>query len=200
MVSVGKREKPTSHRKQNFERIRPAAGEQNCLLKLRTHKRTHAPPARRVLKLNFQRSCSSDPNASHGCEPTPPVGGPIWGRRGLRLWAQTLPSTCMPQFGSWAKRDAGSPPGGLITFPTASSPSWPGPTRQAATSPRPGRLGVSTGRPEQADLLQITILVNCGCSARVERQGCCWQGQRRAEENRERPSAKVKFANGATSS
>ena len=90
-----------------------------------------------------------------------------------------------PQFGSWAERDAGWADD---VSPQARPHGWPGPARNAAT----GRLGVSTGRSEQAYLRAKNGTADCGRSARVG-QGWGWQSQpqRTAEEIRERPAAQI---------
>ena len=117
-------------------------------------KSTRPPLAVHWLEL-AETGCAGIPRARPQCarwvRPHPPAGGPS-GRRGLRPWAQTLPSTCTQSVLHSLGRGPDGTPGGLLTSPAVTSPpaGRAGPTRRAAADPRLGRLGLGPGRPEQA--------------------------------------------------
>ena len=103
------------------------------------------------LGLDVERSRKRDPDAPSGSDPTPPAGGPdretpgyALGRRHSQahLYAKRSSRYGVGQTGrrvGWSRPPVTSPPAGRA-----------GPTRCAAAGRRPGRLGLSPGRPEQA--------------------------------------------------
>ena len=119
-------------------------------------KSTRPPLAVHWLEL-AETGCAGIPRARPQCarwvRPHPPAGGPS-GRRGLRPWAQTFPSTCTQSVLHSMGRGPSGTPGGLITSPPRPRPpqlaraGTPCGDRPAAgpagREPGPARTGLST--------------------------------------------------------
>ena len=158
-------------------------------------KSTRPPLAVHWLEL-AETGCAGIPRARPQCarwvRPHPPAGGPS-GRRGLRPWAQTFPSTCTQSVLHSLGRGPDGTPGGLLTSPAVTSPPLAGPGRRAVRRPTPGwagwawaRAGPNRPNYDKPEPSKARLYKGWGRGAS--------SGASRAEENRRRPAKSAKWS------